>query len=38
LLSSDGSNGISVLTFLTLFVCFSILRRYIRRDDQDLVI
>jgi hypothetical protein len=38
LLSSDGSGSISVLTLLTLLICFSILRRYIRRDDQDLAI
>jgi hypothetical protein len=38
LLSSDGSGSIGVLTFLTLLVCFSILWRYIRRDDQDLAI
>jgi hypothetical protein len=38
LLSSDGSGSISVLTLLTLLVCFSILRRYIRRDRQDLAI
>jgi hypothetical protein len=38
LLLSDGSGSISVLTFLTLLVCFSILRRYIRGDDQDLAI
>jgi hypothetical protein len=38
LLSSDSSGGISVLTFLMLLVCFTILRGYIRRDDQDLAI
>jgi hypothetical protein len=38
LLSSDGSDSISVLTFLTLLVCFSILRWYIRGDNQDLMI
>jgi hypothetical protein len=37
-LSSDGSGSISVLTLLTLLVCFSILRRYIRRDSKDLAI
>jgi hypothetical protein len=38
LLSSDGSGSISVFMFLTLLVCFSILRWYICRDDQDLAI
>jgi hypothetical protein len=38
LLSSDGSGSIGVLKLLTLFICFSILRQYIRRDDQDLAI
>jgi hypothetical protein len=38
LLSSDGSGSISILTLSTLFICLSILRRYIRRDDQDLAI
>jgi hypothetical protein len=38
LLSSDSSGGISVFTLLTLRVCFSILRWYICRDDQDLAI
>jgi hypothetical protein len=38
LLSSDGSGSISVLTLLTLLVCFSILWWYIRRDRQDLAI
>jgi hypothetical protein len=38
LLSSNSSGSISVLTFLTLLVCFSILRWYIRRDGQDLAI
>jgi hypothetical protein len=37
LLSSDSSSSISVLTRLTLFICFSILWWYIHRDDQDLV-
>jgi hypothetical protein len=37
-LSSDGSGGVSVFTLLALRVCFSILRWYIRRDDQDLAI
>jgi hypothetical protein len=34
---SDGSGSVGILTFLALFICFSILRWYIRRDDQDLV-
>jgi hypothetical protein len=38
LLSSSSSGGIGVLTFLTLFIYFSILRWYIRRDGQDLAI
>jgi hypothetical protein len=38
LLLSDGSSSIGVLMFLALLVCFSILRWYIRRDDQDLAI
>jgi hypothetical protein len=38
LLSSSSSGSIGVLTFLTLFICFSILRWYIRRDGQDLAI
>jgi hypothetical protein len=36
LLSSGSSGGVGVFTFLTLRVCFSILRWYIYRDDQDL--
>jgi hypothetical protein len=38
LLSSDSSGGIGVFTLLTLRVYFSVLRWYIRRDDQDLTI
>jgi hypothetical protein len=38
LLSPDGSGSIGVFTFLTLLICFSILRWWIRRDDQDLAI
>jgi hypothetical protein len=38
LLPTSGSAGVGVLTLHTLFVCFSILRWYICRDDQDLVI
>jgi hypothetical protein len=38
LLSPDDSGSIGVFTLLTLLICFSILRRYIRRDDQDLAI
>jgi hypothetical protein len=38
LLSSDISGGVGVFTLLTLRVCFSVLRWYICRDDQDLAI
>jgi hypothetical protein len=38
LLSSDGFGRISVLTLLTLLVYFSILRRYVCRDNQDLAV
>jgi hypothetical protein len=38
LLSSDSSGSIDVFTLLTLFICFSILRWYIRKDDQGLTI
>jgi hypothetical protein len=38
LLSSDSSGGVGVFTLLTPRVCFSILRWYIYRDDQDLMI
>jgi hypothetical protein len=38
LLSSDSSGGVGVFTLLTLRVCFSALRWYICRDDQDLTI
>jgi hypothetical protein len=38
LLSSDSSGGAGVFALLTLSVCFSVLRWYICRDDQDLVI
>jgi hypothetical protein len=38
LLSSDSSGGVGVFTLLTLRVCFSVLRWYICRDDQDLAI
>jgi hypothetical protein len=38
LLLPDGSGSIGVFTLLTLLICFFILRQYIRRDDQDLVI
>jgi hypothetical protein len=37
-LSSDGSGSFGVFTLLMLLICFSILQRYIRRDDQDLAI
>jgi hypothetical protein len=33
LLSLDGSGSIGIFTLLTLLICFSVLRRYIRRDD-----
>jgi hypothetical protein len=38
LLSSDSSGGVGIFTLLTLRVCFSVLRWYICRDDQDLAI
>jgi hypothetical protein len=38
LLSSDSSGGVGVFTLLMLCICFSILRWYIYRDDQDLAI
>jgi hypothetical protein len=38
LLSSDSSGGVGVFTLLTLRICFSVLRWYICRDDQDLAI
>jgi hypothetical protein len=38
LLSSDGSGSIGVLTFLALFIYFSILRWYVCGDSQDLAI
>jgi hypothetical protein len=38
LLSSNSSGSVGVLTLLALFICLSILRWYICRDDQDLVI
>jgi hypothetical protein len=38
LLSTSSSGDVSVLVLLALFICFSILRWYIRRDDQDLAI
>jgi hypothetical protein len=38
LLSSDSSGNVGVLTLLALLIYFSILRWYIRRDDQDLAI
>jgi hypothetical protein len=38
LLSPDGSSSIGVFMLLMLLIYFSILRRHIRRDDQDLVI
>jgi hypothetical protein len=38
LLSSNSSGSVGILALLTLLIGFSILRRYIRRDDQDLAI
>jgi hypothetical protein len=38
LLLTSGSGGVGVLALDALFVCFSILRWHIRRDDQDLMI
>jgi hypothetical protein len=38
LLSSDSSGDVGVFTLLMLRVCFSVLRWYICRDDQDLAI
>jgi hypothetical protein len=38
LLSSDSSGGVGVFTLLTLRACFTVLRWYIYRDDQDLAI
>jgi hypothetical protein len=38
LLSSDSSGGVGVFMLLTLHICFSILRWYICRDNQDLAI
>jgi hypothetical protein len=38
LLLSNSSGSISVLTLLTLFIYFSVLRWYIRRYGQDLAI
>jgi hypothetical protein len=38
LLSSNSSGSVGVLALLALFIYLSILRWYICRDDQDLVI
>jgi hypothetical protein len=38
LLSSNSSSGVGVLALLVLFICLSILRWYICRDNQDLAI
>jgi hypothetical protein len=38
LLLSNSSSGVGVLSLLVLFICLSILRWYICRDNQDLVI
>jgi hypothetical protein len=38
LLPTSSSCGIGVLALYALFVCFSVLRWYVRRDNQDLAI
>jgi hypothetical protein len=38
LLPMSSSIGMGVLMLHVLFICFSILRWYIRREDQDLAI
>jgi hypothetical protein len=38
LLSSNDSSSVGVLALLALFICLSILRWYVSRDDQDLTI
>jgi hypothetical protein len=38
LLPTSSSSGVGVLALYALFICFSISRRHIHRDDQDLVI
>jgi hypothetical protein len=38
LLPTSSSGGVGVPALQVLFACFSILRWYIRRDDQDLAI
>jgi hypothetical protein len=38
LLSPDSSGGVGIFTLLTLRVYFSVLRWYICRDNQDLMI
>jgi hypothetical protein len=38
LLPTNSSGSIGVLALLALFICLSILRWYICRDDQDLAI
>jgi hypothetical protein len=38
LLPTNGSSDVGILALHALFVCFSILRWYIRRDDHDLAI
>jgi hypothetical protein len=38
LLLTNSSGSVGVLALLALFICFSVLRWYIRRDDQDLAI
>jgi hypothetical protein len=38
LLPTNSSGSVGVLAFLALFICLSILRWYIYRDNQDLAI
>jgi hypothetical protein len=37
-LPTNSSGSVGVLALLVLFICFSILRWYIREDDQELTI
>jgi hypothetical protein len=37
-LTSYNSSGVGILALYTLFICFSVLRWYIRRDNHDLEI
>jgi hypothetical protein len=38
LLLMNSSGSVGVLSLMALFVCFSVLRCYLHRDDQDLAI